>query len=397
MINLLKKIELINYKYSLIDAENQFNIFGILRNKYDEVNLHSQFICELLQKNGSHKYGLEITKSFLNTLGIEDFKLDKYTVYKEYQNIDILITNDKQAIIIENKIWANDQAEQLQRYSKIIEGEYFEDIYIFYLTPFGKEPSKSSLGTLKLQKEKDDEKIEKGEVILISYSFHILNWIESCIKITATHPALREATIQYQQLINDLTGKSSNMEKRMEIYNLLSEGNNIENAFTIAQNWNHIRWHTEWDFWTCFEEKIKKENYIILDNQKFSIEKLNSVIHQSRNRKSYYGLKFELSEFKGKKVYLMIERGFGQVIYGIKTDNENVEELSKLIQGFSEFNVMGNWTCRNHFNPSIDFEAFSNKATLYLSNYKVRVKRVEEYWVQVKGLVDHYENTMSKL
>ncbi|WP_159949999.1 PDDEXK-like family protein [Polaribacter septentrionalilitoris] len=395
MINLLKKVELINYKYSLINAENEFNIFEILRDKSDEVHLHSQFIYELLRNNGNHKFGSEITNSLLEVIGIIDFDLDSYSVHKEYKNIDILIKNDKQAIIIENKIWAEDQNKQLERYNEIITIEGFKDIYIYYLTPFGKEPSKESLGTLKLQSKRSNDKTEKGVVNLISYSFHILSWLENCIGITAKNSRLRETVIQYQDLINNITGKSSNMEQRLEIYKLLSEDNNIESALTIAQNWIHIKWHTEWDFWNYFEEKIKSENYIILDEQKFSKKNLNSVIHQARNKNFWYGLKFELSEYKNEKVYLMIQRGFGQLIYGIKTVESNVEELSELINGYCEFNVMQNWCCRNHFIPSINFEDFSNKATLHLSNEKVRKERINEYWLQIKGLIEHYEKIIT--
>lgn len=32
------------------------------------------------------------------------------------KNIDLLLTNNKKAIIIENKIWAKDQEAQLERY-----------------------------------------------------------------------------------------------------------------------------------------------------------------------------------------------------------------------------------------------------------------------------------------
>jgi len=395
MIDLLKKVELLNYKYSLINAENEFNIFEILRDKNDEVNLHSQFIYELLRNNGNHKFGSIITKSLLDNIGIKDFDLDNYSVHKEYKNIDILIKNDKQVIIIENKIWAEDQDKQLERYNEILTIENFKNIYIYYLTPFGKKPTKGSLGILKLQSKESKDKIETGVVNLISYSFHILSWLESCIGITAKNSRLRETIIQYQDLINNLTGKSSNMEQRLEVYSLLSQGNNIESALTIAQNWVHIKWHTEWDFWNSFEDKIKSENYIVLEEQKFSKKNLNSVIHQARNRNFWYGLKFELSEFKNEKVYLMVQRGFGQVIYGIKTTDNNVEELSELINGYCEFDVMKTWSCRNHFVPSINFEDFSNKATLHLSNEKVREERINQYWLQIKGLINHYNEKIT--
>ena len=91
----------------------------------------------------------------------------------------------------------------------------------------------------------------------------------------------------------------------------------------------------------------------------------------------------------------MVQRGFGQVIYGLKTDEKYVVELSELIEGYCEFNVMKNWSCRNHFNPSINFEEFTNKATLYLCKEKEREERVNLYWIQIKGLIDHYEEKIT--
>ena len=45
-----EKLNLINKKYNLINSQKEdFNIFSILRNEYDEVNLHSKFIVELLK------------------------------------------------------------------------------------------------------------------------------------------------------------------------------------------------------------------------------------------------------------------------------------------------------------------------------------------------------------
>ncbi len=56
---------------------------------------------------------------------------------------------------------------------------------------------------------------------------------------------------------------------------------------------------------------------------------------------------------------------------------------------------MKNWSCRNHFEPSITFESFSNKATLHLSNENERILRVDKYWKQIKGLIEHYENKIT--
>lgn len=45
-----ENLNLINKKYKLLNSNQEnFNIFSILRNEYDEVNLHSRFLVELLK------------------------------------------------------------------------------------------------------------------------------------------------------------------------------------------------------------------------------------------------------------------------------------------------------------------------------------------------------------
>ena len=64
-----ENLDLIKRKYDILHSfEDEFNIFSILRNERDEVNLHSKFIGELL-KNRS--FGDIFLKLFLGIIGIE--------------------------------------------------------------------------------------------------------------------------------------------------------------------------------------------------------------------------------------------------------------------------------------------------------------------------------------
>src|SRR5688572_11747237 len=119
MQTLLDKIGIIDYKYDKLREQNTFNIFSILRNKNDEVNLHSRFIGELLNPIGSHKLGNIFLNHFLKLLNINTQGFEKATVHREYKDIDILIKSGSKAIILENKIWAEDQEKQLERYNNI--------------------------------------------------------------------------------------------------------------------------------------------------------------------------------------------------------------------------------------------------------------------------------------
>ncbi|MDZ7774423.1 MAG: PD-(D/E)XK nuclease family protein [Bacteroidales bacterium] len=64
---------------------------------------------KLLDYHGSHNLKSKFAREFIKAIDAEAFSLEEYEVRKEYKNIDLLVTNSKkQAIIIENKIWAGD-------------------------------------------------------------------------------------------------------------------------------------------------------------------------------------------------------------------------------------------------------------------------------------------------
>ena len=77
-----ENLDLIKRKYDILHSfEDEFNIFSILRNERDEVNLHSKFIGELL-KNIS--FGDIFLKLFLEAIEIKiDGEINK-NIYLEY-------------------------------------------------------------------------------------------------------------------------------------------------------------------------------------------------------------------------------------------------------------------------------------------------------------------------
>lgn len=135
-------------------------------------NAHSAVIAYLL---GNPEY----FKHFLAciNLGHIDFQKDGVEIFTEYstynkRRVDIFIKCNKDTcIIIENKIYAQDQAAQLHDYHSYAEKEGFNNIYTFYLTLNGKDPSEASLNKLPLDK-----------VTCISYGGHIIPWIYSIYK-----------------------------------------------------------------------------------------------------------------------------------------------------------------------------------------------------------------------
>ncbi|WP_298325541.1 PD-(D/E)XK nuclease family protein [uncultured Dokdonia sp.] len=395
MKSLLEKIKILNYKYETLKTNDNFNVFKILRKYNDEVNLHSKFICELLNPKGSHGFNDLFLRLFIEIIKNKTISISEKTKVHNEKNIgpinenktkggqiDILIENQKgNSIIIENKIHAGDQENQLLRYKN-----FNKNAEIYYLTLKGNEPSQFSLGTLNL-----------SEIICISYTLEIRDWIKLCIEKTSIKPKIRETLTQYLQLINELTGETSLMEERLELIELLGKNNNIIPASKIAENWVHIKWHTEFDFWNDLEEIIKRNSkYEITEIQKFSENNLSSVIHKSRGKNPWYGILFKIYKIENLDYCIFIERGNDNVYFGLLILNENKErvensntihkKISLALSKSVEWNNI-NWLGVKYLEPKINFELFNQETTLKLVNKEYRTKYLEKNWKIIEDFI----------
>ena len=72
----------------------------------------------MLNPDGTHYQGPLFLELFLDVIGLSDFGLDPHqaSVLVEHDNIDLYITDGERHVIIENKIWAEDQPFQIIRY-----------------------------------------------------------------------------------------------------------------------------------------------------------------------------------------------------------------------------------------------------------------------------------------
>ena len=219
-IGLLSQVQRIKKKHeesAAVTGEN-FNIFTILDREWDEVKTHSAVIADLLDPKGSHSQGTLFLRSFLKLLKFQCTNLCDFKVHPEYVipggRLDILIEKENACIVIENKIGADDQDRQIERYCEYAnnkEGVSKDQIRVVYLTLFGSEP------TLQTGEEE-----LPPEVICRSYKFDIISWLDICIAEIATVPRIRETIVQYQSLLRKLTGQT-NEELTMELVKLLKE------------------------------------------------------------------------------------------------------------------------------------------------------------------------------
>jgi hypothetical protein len=214
VLELLNTVSEIEHRYREIAkaSGNVFNIFDVLRIRGDE-GFHSRFLSMLLDPKGIHSKGKNFLESFLHITGNGDFfgLVDDTIIVKTEETvpdgrIDITINNVKtgKRILIENKIYAGDQPQQLQRYHAV-----YPDAHILYLTLDGKDADKDSAGDVKYQR--------------ISYTGDILLWLEDCQKWTAEGSSLWGAIRQYTRIVRELTGQSRGKEMEHDVLEAITK------------------------------------------------------------------------------------------------------------------------------------------------------------------------------
>lgn len=249
--NLLQNVAIIQKKYddiAKITGEN-FNIFSVLKMDSKEVRMHSAFIGELLNPKGSHgledkplKFFIELLNNKFNGKDIINDTSNKFILDTESSvaiiekyigttnddkteggRIDIIIEDkNKNAIIIENKIYAIEQTNQLIRYNN-----YSKNSPILYLTLFGAAPT--SHGNLD----------ENEDYFNISYQNDIKQWLKICLKEAVEFPMLREVIKQYLYLIKKLTNQTTNEKMSQEvIQSILNNTESINTSKLIFENYN---------------------------------------------------------------------------------------------------------------------------------------------------------------
>ena len=232
------KIVKIVEKYNCKDFDG-YNIFRVLKLTNNEVKTQSRIIADLLNPTSKfHNQGKDFLNLFLKiVLNDENFLLD-YKVHVEYDlrkkealilddsnvfgRIDIFLeeNNSSKAILIENKVYAKDQKNQLERYYKFCYKKYGDskNFKIIYINRFGNE-----------YKTKDEEL--KKQIVTIGYNTEINEWLEACVEISKDE----NQKVILKQLINT-NDYLTNLDKRairnrliqFEIYKNKNEAEEIK-------------------------------------------------------------------------------------------------------------------------------------------------------------------------
>lgn len=401
--NFLEKLDVIRKKYEDIEAQkDQFNIFSTLLDPSDEVNLHSQFIYSLLNLKTRNEF--LYLNAFLKTIKSEfEYHNNSLEIFKELHDIDILIIDKstKNAIILENKIYASDSNHekegQLEKYYRIVneEEKISEDkIEVLYLTLDGHEPSVESIST-----SKKHPNLSK-KIQCISYPNEIIKWLQCCMLFIYDKPFQRETILQYIKLINDMTN-NVDIEERVEIKKLLGESkSNLESAKLLIDNVNHLHWHTIADFWNGLAEFLEKHGYEVI--QKPTEESFTDIVHGSKRKKNNAGLMIDI---KTKHPFIIRLEEYSDITFNFgvikekKMPNRYVKAFKTLVENEEDYEEAEDsfiWKCPS-LNENENFNSWDihNNATFNLINNHFRlfitskiIDDIDIFIKKVDGLVN---------
>lgn len=299
-----------------ISSYNQFNWFKVMYKMTEERSLHSRMIAYLLNPEGSHKQGTLFLELFFEEFGITNFDIKDVVVLphevikKEEDNIDILITNsNKQAIIIENKIFAGDSNKeevlenecgncthkyQIPRYYYKTQCKGFTVTYIFYLTVKHNKPSFYE----------DFPQEVKALLQCKDYIQSVLNWIGKCIDVYPVDDAFKMGLQHYKQATTEFLNDMKLALKLKEISALYLEeaklfwptcpkdeiDDNDEHAI-IKSQFIHLKWHTVHEFFTELARRISEEFKV--DVTEVDKEKITAVTHRNTEKPTLLTFQFQ--------------------------------------------------------------------------------------------------------
>lgn len=371
-------------------GNNDYNPLKAVQNPYNEVNMHSGFIYSLLDTNGEHYQDDLFLSLFLEVLGLKEWfgSTINAQVRKESNYIDLYIFNDTRHIIIENKINADDQPNQIATFIETIHNNgaenarvEYENIFVIFLTLHDREPSPNSrtnkdnnlLWEIKGDfLESKDGKIGYKKVL---YGDKILEWIESCQSKSGVGNItnLNYALESYKDIVQIITNKK---KSTMNIADFFKEAEDFEVAFEIIKNTDKI-----------IQELVKKEMCELFDKEKIT----NWEIEEKGNYLEIFNTLYEQQFFRYKFV---LGRISGGKIFGVRLYEDNLpkekgnlpQEISK--HQYADTKLEGRWL-KGWVSYTFDYCKVKNFKDYFVKNYEIVNKINEEIAKLAKEAKDY--------
>ena len=300
--SLFDKICLLNQAYKRLEDEKgeSYNLFKVIDMTSNETSVHSAFLADLLNPKGLHHMGdvfLRLfTDEFLNDIS---FSTETAVVEREKHigpvtattggRLDIIVTDaDRKAIIIENKIYASDQENQLIRYHNYAEKNTSEH-KLFYLSLDGTVHDED-----KTAKHDNKELIEEEHYFAISYESDILKWLEQCREKVVDKPLIREGISHYINLIKHLTNQTISKEMEKDLKDLILENPKyIQNLGIIREAINISVVELQRRFWELLKNKMEEVDCQVIEDGTYRYaldekeDRINKYYKGNLNNKRY--------------------------------------------------------------------------------------------------------------
>ena len=377
----------------LYEDSSRYNLLSIIEKDRDEAHVHSKVIYSLLSQNWGKKDKETFLTLFLKEIGIEDEIIynEKWEVSREKVfdldtikgRLDFEIKSKDYIYIIEMKIDAGDQPEQLMRYQKFAK-EQHKKYKIFYLTLDGHNASKKSIG-----EEENLEENQKVEYINISFKEEILNWLGKCLKLVKGKENKSACINQYIASINKILG-----EKEIRIKdNILKSSEDIKAAISIYKKLNEDLQKVLKNFFEELNkelEKLLKSYFKKLKNKLKDIEP--KPIYNESYIEDYYNFRLDtnvedwpgifvvLDEVKSKNFYFVFKIEVASKLFGSFGFIEKKDNYGEEIPEFKYFErdvkkAAPNFYNKcmrniNNLNLGIELEKSTNDRWFFIENSK---------------------------
>jgi len=363
----INKIEECSAIYQDVKAENKklieqgvhdYSLMNALLKASDEVRLHSRFIFSMINPDGLHYCGNQFLKVFLDLLPDELKSFidpESARVFKEKGKIDLLIHDDNNFLIVENKLSAVDQKYQITRYIQYIQREFFEgredissNIAVVYLSKSRKEPSQDSLIGFRLEDGtlhweglpdmlKNDLRIrlrDEAKIPFVHFSYFpmLQNWVSGCTEL-APPDSRKNAFEEYQKILERLnTGKpwrkilsldqyalSLSKDEQKKIYELMVESRKRLADFVAQKLFSEIT--------RIFGEKTIKEHgkYKLL-----TATSIKNWLQRKGSKDKWKNIGFSISVQNGQSVGFVFAEDFAYFgTYDVANSISSAENKSK--------------------------------------------------------------------
>ena len=368
----------------LYEDSSRYNLLSIIEKDRDEAHIHSKVIYSLLSQNWGKIDKETFLTLFLKEIGIEDEIIynEKWEVSreKEYQldekkaRPDFVIESQHYIYIVEMKIDADDQPEQLKNYKKIAEGEKKrknkKEYKLFYLTLDGHNASKKSTG-----EEENLEENQKVEYINISFTEEILNWLGKCLDLVKGKENKSACINQYIATVNEILGK----EKVKIKDNILKSSEDIKTAITIYKKLNENLQKVLESFFEELNKKLEDIGSKVIYNKNY-INNYYCAYRLDTDVEDWPGIFIVLDEVKSKSLYFVIKIEIASKLFGsfgFIEKKDNYEEKMPEFKYFErdvkkEAPNFYNKCMRNikNLNLGIELEKSTNDRWFFIENSK---------------------------